>query len=43
MLRSPHANAKLTSIDVEAARAVPGVRCVVGPDDGPHYDGEHAC
>ena len=29
VLRSPHANAKLTAIDVEAARAVPGVRCVV--------------
>ena len=40
VLRSPHANAKLTAIDVEAARAVPGVRCVVTADDDlPDYDG----
>ena len=40
VLRSPHANAKLTAIDVEAARAVPGVRCVVTPDDDlPAYGG----
>ena len=35
MLRSPHANAKVTSLDLDAARAVPGVRCVLGPGDGP--------
>ncbi len=40
MLRSPHANARLVSIDLEAARAVPGVRCVLGPGDTPEYDGD---
>ena len=35
VLRSPHANAKVTSLDLDAARAVPGVRCVLGPGDGP--------
>ena len=33
VLRSPHANAKVTSLDLDAARAVPGVRCVLGPGD----------
>jgi len=28
VLRSPHANARVTSLDLDAARAVPGVRCV---------------
>jgi xanthine dehydrogenase YagR molybdenum-binding subunit len=40
VLRSPFANAKLTAIDAEAARAVPRVRLVVTPDDElPDYDG----
>ena len=38
VLRSPHANAKVTSLDLDAARAVPGVRCVLGPGDGPGND-----
>jgi xanthine dehydrogenase YagR molybdenum-binding subunit len=33
MLRCPHAHAELRSIDLDAARAVPGVRFVLGPDD----------
>jgi xanthine dehydrogenase YagR molybdenum-binding subunit len=41
VLRSPHANARLTAIDVEAARAVPGVRCVItAEDDLPTLDGD---
>jgi xanthine dehydrogenase YagR molybdenum-binding subunit len=40
VLRSPHANARVTGLDVDAARAVPGVRCVLTPDDEiPGYDG----
>ena len=38
VLRSPHANAKVTALDLDAARAVPGVRCVLGPGDGPAND-----
>src|SRR5919197_5933009 len=34
ILRSPHANARLTGIDREAAAAVPGVRAVLVPSDG---------
>ena len=40
VLRSPHANARLTSISVDAARAVPGVRAVIGPGDCPPFDGD---
>ena len=40
VLRSPHANARLTSISLDAARAVPGVRAVIGPGDCPPFDGE---
>jgi len=32
VLRSPVARGRVTSIDLEAARAVPGVRVVIGPD-----------
>src|SRR3954464_8316255 len=39
VLRSPHANARLTSISLDAARAVPGVRAVIGPGDCPPFDG----
>jgi CO/xanthine dehydrogenase Mo-binding subunit len=35
VLRSPHANARVTSLDLDAARAVPGVRAVIGPGEGP--------
>ena len=38
VLRSPHANARVTSLDLDAARAVPGVRCVLGPGEGPEHD-----
>ncbi|HEX2045524.1 MAG TPA: xanthine dehydrogenase family protein molybdopterin-binding subunit [Gaiellaceae bacterium] len=33
VLRSPHARARLTRIDVDAARRAPGVRAVLGPGD----------
>jgi CO/xanthine dehydrogenase Mo-binding subunit len=33
VLRSPHAHAKLTRIDLEPARRAPGVHEVLGPDD----------
>ena len=39
VLRSPHANARLISIDLDAARAVQGVRCAIGPEDSPQFDG----
>jgi CO/xanthine dehydrogenase Mo-binding subunit len=39
VLRSPHAHARLTSIDLDAARAVDGVRAVIGPDEGPTFEG----
>jgi CO/xanthine dehydrogenase Mo-binding subunit len=37
VLRSPHANARVTSLDLDAARAVPGVRAVLGPGEGPEH------
>jgi CO/xanthine dehydrogenase Mo-binding subunit len=39
VLRSPHANARVTSLDLDAARAVPGVRAVIGPGDLPDQGG----
>jgi CO/xanthine dehydrogenase Mo-binding subunit len=33
VLRSPHARARVSKIDFEAARSAPGVRAVIGPDD----------
>ena len=33
ILRSPHANARVARIDLEAARRAPGVRAVLGPDE----------
>ena len=33
VLRSPVANGRVLSLDLEAARAAPGVRAVVGPED----------
>jgi len=35
-VRSPAPHARVTSIDVEAARSVPGVRTVLGPEDLAH-------
>jgi CO/xanthine dehydrogenase Mo-binding subunit len=35
VLRSPHANARVTALDLDAARRAPGVRAVAGPGDGP--------
>jgi CO/xanthine dehydrogenase Mo-binding subunit len=39
VLRSPHAHARLTSISLDVARSLPGVRAVIGPGDCPQYDG----
>ncbi len=39
VLRSPHAHARVT-LDLEAARAVPGVLAVAGPGDTPSLAGE---
>jgi CO/xanthine dehydrogenase Mo-binding subunit len=39
VLRSPHAHARV-ELDLEAARAVPGVLAVAGPSDGPVSAGE---
>jgi CO/xanthine dehydrogenase Mo-binding subunit len=39
VLRSPHAHARV-ELDLEAARAVPGVLAVAGPEDGPLQDGD---
>jgi CO/xanthine dehydrogenase Mo-binding subunit len=36
LLRSPHAHAKIVSIDVSAAKALPGVRAVLTANDIPH-------
>lgn len=36
LLRSPHAHAKILSIDTSAARALPGVRAVLTAKDIPH-------
>ena len=34
VLRSPYAHARVSALDLDAARRTPGVRAVVGPDDG---------
>ncbi|HEY2869765.1 MAG TPA: xanthine dehydrogenase family protein molybdopterin-binding subunit [Gaiellales bacterium] len=39
VLRSPHANARVASLDRAAAQALPGVRAVIGPGDLPDRDG----
>jgi CO/xanthine dehydrogenase Mo-binding subunit len=39
LVRSPHANSRVTGIDVDAALAVRGVRCVLGPGEAPDADG----
>src|SRR4026209_1308179 len=36
LLRGPHAHAKIVSIDVSAAKALPGVRAVLTAKDIPH-------
>jgi CO/xanthine dehydrogenase Mo-binding subunit len=36
LLRSPHAHAKILSIDISAAKALPGVRAVLTAKDIPH-------
>src|SRR4029079_12485135 len=35
VLRSPHANARVTALDRAAAEALPGVRAVIVPGDPP--------
>src|SRR5271155_557522 len=35
VLRSPHAHAKIKSINIEKARALPGVKAVITADDWP--------
>lgn len=37
LVRSKHANALVTAIDAERARALPGVVAVLTPDDVPHH------
>ncbi len=39
VLRSPHANARVSGLDRAAAEALPGVRAVIGPGDLPDRDG----
>ncbi len=39
VLRSPHAHARIKSIDVSAAGRAPGVHCVITADDVPGEDG----
>ena len=39
VLRSPHANARVVSLDLDAARAVHGVRAVLGPGEQPQLEG----
>ncbi len=36
VLRSPHSNARITSIDLNAARAMPGVKSVISGEDTAH-------
>jgi aerobic-type carbon monoxide dehydrogenase small subunit (CoxS/CutS family) len=38
VLRSPHAHARIVGMDLEAARAMPGVECVLTCDDVPGVD-----
>ncbi len=40
-LRSPHAHARIVSVDTSAAEAMPGVRAVVTGDDFPMLDATH--
>ncbi|MEO1199484.1 MAG: molybdopterin cofactor-binding domain-containing protein [Pseudomonadota bacterium] len=39
VLRSPHAHARVVSIDTSDAEAIPGVACVITADDVPGTDG----
>jgi CO/xanthine dehydrogenase Mo-binding subunit len=39
LLLAPHAHARIVSVDVSAALALPGVRCVLTGDDLPHRFG----
>ncbi len=39
VLRSPHAHARIVSIDTSEAEAMPGVECVITADDVPGEDG----
>ncbi len=39
VLRSPHAHARITSIDISEAEKLPGVSCVITADDVPGEDG----
>ncbi len=39
VLRSPHANARVGSLDLATAAALPGVRAAIGPGDIPDRDG----
>jgi CO/xanthine dehydrogenase Mo-binding subunit len=41
VVRAPVARCRVTSLDLEAARAVPGVRAVLGPDGPFTMSGEH--
>jgi xanthine dehydrogenase YagR molybdenum-binding subunit len=40
LLRSPFARARIRSLDLDAARAMPAVRAVLGPDDSESLTGE---
>ncbi|MCD8144830.1 MAG: molybdopterin-dependent oxidoreductase [Oscillospiraceae bacterium] len=42
LLRSPHANAKITGIRTETAKRVPGIACVLTYADVPHIRYTHA-
>jgi CO/xanthine dehydrogenase Mo-binding subunit len=42
VLRSPHAHARLTRIDLTPALAAPGVRAAIGPGDAPELSGDCA-
>ena len=41
IVRAPWARCRVTRLDVDAARAVPGVRAVLGPDGPFTMSGEH--
>lgn len=42
VLRSPHAHAKILSIDISAAEKLPGVKAIVTRDDFPDMENEYA-
>ena len=43
ILRSPHPHAKVVNLDIEKAKALPGVKAILTPKDMPSYRWQPRC